>query len=204
MNYGEELGYWYLRLNGFFPLRNFVIHRCKRKRIEYRSDLDIVAVRPPHVFEEIGGQLEDWDPYLKGKLDFTRYIGVLCEVKTGRFKKEDLFPEPYLRTGVERLGLVPRTRVDEAVRALEKESGFLGNGARKRICKLLVSPDEHQAASYLNRSIGQVEDFILNRVEKYADEKYASRMFFPSPMFQLLIAQVKRRRHDTSVGGMGG
>ncbi len=26
MNYGETLAYWYLRLNGFFPLRNFVLH----------------------------------------------------------------------------------------------------------------------------------------------------------------------------------
>jgi hypothetical protein len=26
MNYGETLTYWYLRLNGFFLLRNFVLH----------------------------------------------------------------------------------------------------------------------------------------------------------------------------------
>lgn len=27
MNYGETLAYWYLRLNGFFLLNNFVVHR---------------------------------------------------------------------------------------------------------------------------------------------------------------------------------
>jgi hypothetical protein len=26
MNYGETLAYWYLRLNGFFLLQNFVLH----------------------------------------------------------------------------------------------------------------------------------------------------------------------------------
>ena len=27
MNFAEELVYWYLRLNGFFPITNFVLHR---------------------------------------------------------------------------------------------------------------------------------------------------------------------------------
>lgn len=26
-NYGEAWAYWYLRLNGFFPLDNFVVHK---------------------------------------------------------------------------------------------------------------------------------------------------------------------------------
>ena len=26
MNFAEQLVYWYLRLNGFFPITNFVLH----------------------------------------------------------------------------------------------------------------------------------------------------------------------------------
>lgn len=57
MNWSEELTSWYLRLNGFFPLTNFVVHR--QQNVLYRSDIDVLAVRPPHVFEEIGGQEYD-------------------------------------------------------------------------------------------------------------------------------------------------
>ena len=61
MDYGEDLAYWYLRLNGFFPLTNFVNHRLKEKDIKYPSDCDVLAVRPPHVFEDIGGKQDRWD-----------------------------------------------------------------------------------------------------------------------------------------------
>jgi hypothetical protein len=62
-NYGEAWAYWYLRLNGFFPLGNFVVH--KDSVVRHRADVDLLGVRPPHVFEEVGGQQDDWDPALK-------------------------------------------------------------------------------------------------------------------------------------------
>ena len=43
MNYGEEISYWYFRLNGFFPLVNFVVHRTEETR--YSTDIDLLAVR---------------------------------------------------------------------------------------------------------------------------------------------------------------
>ena len=81
-NHAEEYTLWYLRLNGFFPLSNFVVH--KSNLVEVSSECDLLAIRPPHVFEEIGGTVDDWDPYLTEVLDFTRTIGLVCEVKAGR------------------------------------------------------------------------------------------------------------------------
>jgi hypothetical protein len=83
MNYGEELGYWYLRLNGFFPLSNVVLHGGETLR--YTSDCDLLAVRPPHVYEVVGGQMEDWDPKLYELFEGGWTLGVVCEVKTGAF-----------------------------------------------------------------------------------------------------------------------
>lgn len=40
-NYGEERAYWYLRLNGFFPLSNFVVH--KDEMVQYRADVDLLT-----------------------------------------------------------------------------------------------------------------------------------------------------------------
>jgi hypothetical protein len=54
MNYGETLTYWYLRLNGFIPMRNFVLHRANIEG-QAAADTDLLAVRFPHVYEEIGG-----------------------------------------------------------------------------------------------------------------------------------------------------
>jgi hypothetical protein len=48
MNYGETNAYWYLRLNGFFLINNFVIHRTDE--IAYSSDIDILGIRLPYVF----------------------------------------------------------------------------------------------------------------------------------------------------------
>lgn len=81
MNYGEEHAYWYLRLNGFFPLQNFVVHRHGGN--ELRSDVDVLAVRPPLVYEEIGGQQGDWDQFLAAHVPLDCVLGVVCEVKTG-------------------------------------------------------------------------------------------------------------------------
>ena len=61
MNFGETLAYWYLRLNGFFPLSNLVLHRYP-SALEYSADCDLLALRLPHTFEDVGGQGDDWDP----------------------------------------------------------------------------------------------------------------------------------------------
>jgi len=59
MNYGETLAYWYLRLNGFFPLKNFVMHMPEERT--QHSDCDLLAVRFPLVSEDVGGGPDDWD-----------------------------------------------------------------------------------------------------------------------------------------------
>jgi hypothetical protein len=58
MNFAEQLVYWYLRLNGFFPITNFVLHHGAEHRT---SDADLVAVRFPYVSEDIGGAPTDWE-----------------------------------------------------------------------------------------------------------------------------------------------
>src|SRR5947209_243595 len=107
MNYGEEIAYWYLRLNGFFPITNFVIHRSSR--VTQTSDCDLLALRTPNVYEEIGGTPEDWDADLAKFLDFDRKtIGVICEVKTGRYALNEIFRPRHVEYSIGRLGLIPR------------------------------------------------------------------------------------------------
>jgi hypothetical protein len=41
----EKLVYWYLRLNGFLTIENFVVHPDQSR--EQRTDVDIIGVRFP-------------------------------------------------------------------------------------------------------------------------------------------------------------
>lgn len=186
MDYGEELAYWYLRLNGFFPLRNFVIHRSRR--VEHRADVDVLAVRPPYVYEEVGGRSGDWDDYLTKQLPFDHSLGILCEVKTGAFAKDNLFRDDYVRYAFPRLGLAPTKDCEKLVgELLSTMSVALPDGGR--VAKLLISQDRADGP-YLNRTLSDIRDFLETRVKRYSLEKYAARMFFPSDLLQNVIDQV--------------
>lgn len=63
MNYGEILAFWYLRLNGFIVMRDFVLHRGPSRN--QASDIDLLAVRLPYAYERIGGQPCDLDPWFR-------------------------------------------------------------------------------------------------------------------------------------------
>ncbi len=115
MNYGETLAYWYLRLNGFFPIINFVLHR-DYETISHSADCDILAVRHPHVYEEIGGQTGDWDRrFMHWGVDINAHpVGLIVEVKSGRdttVSRENIvktFSADRLKYAVQRLGFWSR------------------------------------------------------------------------------------------------
>ena len=193
MNYGEEIAYWYLRLNGFFPITNFVIHRSSE--IEHSADCDLLAIRFPSVYEEIGGNPDDWDEELSNEFGFDHTIGIICEVKTGRYKLEEIFRPEYVKYAIGRLGFTPRENIaaisDELnkVALLEIEEG-------RRIGKLLIANDQKGPSNFIFRSLNSAEDFINDRVEKYSKEKYADRMYFGSELFQHTIHLIHRKKEQ--------
>jgi hypothetical protein len=73
----EQLAYWYLRLNGYFTVQNFVLH--PEKDGSQRTEADLLAVRFPYHSEEINGTPMKNDCILDcvpGKIDF-----IIAEVK---------------------------------------------------------------------------------------------------------------------------
>lgn len=110
MNYGETNAYWYLRLNGFFLIENFVVHRTAE--ITHSSDIDLLGLRLPYVFEEVGGQNNDWDEELLAELNPELMTGIICEVKTGSFNEDDLFRKKYLHYCLDRFGFMPEPPLD--------------------------------------------------------------------------------------------
>jgi hypothetical protein len=136
MNYGEDLAYWYFRLNGFFPITDFVMHR--EGDILFPSDSDILATRLPYAYEDVGGKDDDYDERLFGQIDKNRIIGMMCEVKTGDYDRLRLFPDNNVRYAFKRLGLIPYDCIDEDVLAgLQRPILEIKND--RLFCKILIS-----------------------------------------------------------------
>ena len=184
MDYGETLAYWYLRLNGFFPLTNFVNHRLKEKDIEHPSDCDVLAVRPPHVFEDIGGKPDDIDPWIWEQIKSERTLGIICEVKTGRFDPKCIFRQQYNLYNLQRLGFTDD--FDLLYELSHSEQPFFDIKDNFRVIKLFISA-KNSNGPYINCTVAQLFQFLLNRVNKYPIEKYQDRMFFNSILFQGII-----------------
>lgn len=191
MNYGEEHAYWYLRLNGFFPITNFVIH--KSGTVAHSSDCDVLAIRTPHVFEEIGGQEDDWDEWLTGMLDFNRTIGIICEVKTGKYKDSQLFRKGNVEYCIGRLGFVPQQQLGRTANELRKQP-FINISSHYQLCKLLIANEGSDTERYFFANLGSIISFIEKRVERYPKDKYGDRMFFSSLQFQAMIDRVVMKR----------
>lgn len=194
-NYGEELGYWYLRLNGFFPITNFVIHQSGG--IEYPTDCDILGVRFSHVYEEIGGQIHDWDETLTAQVDFNMSAAVIYEVKTGNLGSKPIFCKEKISYAVKRLGIIEDPT--DILRDLEYNAISERDGWR--VFKLLLAykhprMDEH----FIFINIRDVKKFLIQRFRKYDLTKYRDRIFFNSALIQFLIDDVTYDLYGRSIG----
>lgn len=193
-NFGETLTYWYLRLNGFFPLTNFVLHRHEEPGYEatHRADTDLLAVRFKHVYEPVGGQADDWDEWFaKNQIRFAnKVVGLIVEVKTGDVRTEAInrsFSEERLTYAIQRLGFYDSQKgtIGKRVESLQKKA-FVTNDYYQ-IAKVLVTSAPVGRLSLppcLNITLPEIETFISKRMRKYAQEKSGSRFFFPDDLIQ--------------------
>lgn len=188
-NYGEELVYWYLRLNGFFTVNNFVLHHNNEGRT---SDADILAVRFPYVYEETGGRSEDWDHQFFRNFSDDKIIGLICEVKTGlNFSPNSLFREVNLEKALGRFGFLENLNIysDELN---NKSSITIDN---YQICKVLISRKrESPRNDCIHLRLIDIKNFIRNRMSKYLDRKLGDRMFFQSSLIQYMIWEENLKR----------
>lgn len=213
MNFGESLGYWYLRLNGFVPMTNFVQHRF-RDGAGQNADCDLLAVRFPHVYELIGGEPTDWDNdrFEKWGLDHKKNIlGVIGEIKTSEaytYKNVNgAFNLHRLKYSIYRLGFFEKDEVDGVARKL-LTSPYETVGSFT-VAKLFIypqkappiakerkhppawkldsdkdEPDDLEIVPCLQLTLEDIEAFIENRMRAYAAHKSASRMFFSDELIQ--------------------
>jgi hypothetical protein len=213
MNFGEAFGFWYLRLNGFIPLTNFVLHRF-RGGAGQNADCDVLAVRFPHVYETIGGEPEDWDNerLQKWGLDHNKNtLGIIGEIKTGEgyaYKKVNgAFDLDRLKYSIHRLGFYQKERVEDIARHLLGVPSVTVDGFT--VAKLFIYPEKAppipkerkprkewqpgdreveeedlEIVPCLHLTLEEIEEFIRNRMRDYAEHKSGARMFFSGDLIQ--------------------
>jgi hypothetical protein len=208
-NYGEELAYWYLRLNGFFLITDFVQHNVKQIEVEVEggenrlqwitSDSDALAVRNRFVEEELGN---DWDQRLldiiypnkdpDGKNIFDKTIGIVCEVKAGAYTQKDLFKAEFLEYSFKRIGFLDhnteefKQNLDALIttHTVELNNDF-------RLVKLLITnkPPAQQPQNFISITLAEVVTFMRYRLNR--DYKERDWTFFPSNLAQFIIWEGK-------------
>lgn len=142
-NYAEELAYWYLRLNGFFLIENFVIHRSEKAEDEeakYVSDADLLAVRFPNVSEVIGERPVVCHERLFQKFDSNKVLGLIVEVKSSEDPTEiKIFRNPYrMEYALNRLGFLSAKQIEELTSDGWKKRDLEWQGVKFQVGKLLI------------------------------------------------------------------
>lgn len=182
-NYAEELAYWYLRLNGFFVMKNFVLHN-RGLDSSQNADIDLLAIRNKYTFEEVGGQQADPDHELFKFFDPKKNIELLVEVKSGGYKSIRLGNIDRLRYGVQRLGFFSHNKANCISQKLLMS--HIAEGDFHQIGKLLISGSSAQESGFICLTLDSIETFIVNHLKKYAQDKYGARHFFHSDLIQYL------------------
>jgi len=189
MGLTEELAYWYLRFNGFFLINNFVIHRTQS--IKYSSDIDLLGVRFPYVFEKIGGKTEDWDINLINNFNPQKILGVICEVKTGGYDINKIFHKRYLKYAIERFGFIPNIS-DYSEKVINRAVTDISD--KFQIGKILIAnevPQKRQDLIFI--SITKAREFLEARLMKYIEQKNQDRLFFDSNCLAEFIDRINHK-----------
>jgi len=169
----ETLAYWYLRLNGFLTITNFVVHPDDW-RGRQRTDVDVMAARFPHRSELLVNPMED-DPALIASRG--RILIYVAEVKTGTCNLNGPWTEPdkkNMQRVVRSVGAFPLEERDKVAVALYEE-GFYENQST-RMSLMCIGSQENREKRKQFPEVPQITwdhilDFIFRRFNEYRGQK---------------------------------
>lgn len=204
-NQAEELASWYLRLNGFLLVENFVIHKeteVEAKDAKHSSDADLLSVRFPHAEEKIGAKLlECDDEVLFDLFNKKKVLALIVEVKSSE-EPEDIkiFNSRYkMRYALRRIGLLNPVLIEFLVRNLEnwKASDKILDDQSFQVGKLLIHNWKRKTSKgeeAFKIELSHAKDFILKRFGENDVIKWSDRVYFPSNLMQDYIFRAHENR----------
>ena len=121
----EQLAYWYLRLNGFLTIQNFIVHPDRGSG--QRTDADICGVRFPDRAELRPSPMIDDKSFTRIK---TKPYLIIAEVKRGICSLNGPWTEPEkenLQRVLRAIGAFPENKVEIVAKAIYTTGVFSNN-----------------------------------------------------------------------------
>lgn len=174
----ERIAYWYLRLNGFLQIDNFVVHPAIYGG--QRTDADLIGVRFPHRAERLIDNAHDVMEDDEGALQLSpeKIDVIIAEVKAGRCALNGPWTNAEARN-IQRvlaaIGCLPEHQIEPAAAALYECASYDGRrDLRIRLVLFGRERDTEIATRY--RGITQVTwatalTFIQKRFVRYSRQK---------------------------------
>lgn len=165
----EELANWFLRLDGFFTIPNFVVHPTEGGRPQ-RTDADVLAIRYPDRVEVVGGKpLQDDSRFLAAAPLF-----VIAEVKAGKCRLNGPWTRPADRNVhlvLQAAGIVRASEIEPMARALYEQKRFKSANVNAILTCFGAEADASLGAGVLQISWAEVAEFIFRRYKRYQSAK---------------------------------
>lgn len=158
----EGLPQWYLRLNGFFTITNFVVHPASPG--SQLTDADIVGVRLPYRHEFPGG-----DERVFSRVDDRPYV-VLAEVKRTRCKLNQSWQSPPHKAVamlLRDLGPFPKRLVRQATDSLVRTGCYESDSIYASLFFAASKFDRSLPPKAPTRSWREIIKFIHTRFTKF-------------------------------------
>jgi hypothetical protein len=174
----EQLTLWFLRLNGYFCVPNFVIHPSAPG--SQRTDADILAVRFPHCLEVAGAPMpQDQGFVVPGRIDF-----LIAEVKAGECRLNGPWVDPGKRNiqyVLRWMGfLASEDDLDVVSQALYERKRW--EDPQRLYSVRMAAFGEHRSArlgmrTVLQRTHLESVTFIIDRFQRFDTEKADHRQW---------------------------
>lgn len=168
----EALAYWYLRLNGFLTITNFIVHPDQGRNQE--TDADILGVRFPYRAENLSLPMKD-DDLLIGEPGKSHLI--IGEVKSGLCNLNGPWTKPERRNMLRVLSAIGALQSHESEVAAKSlyEVGYYSN-QRYRISLLCFGREPNPEITEKYPAVPQILwdgilPFIYERFKAYKNVK---------------------------------
>ena len=182
----EMIAYWYLRLNGYMQIKDFIVHPDRRADGSARTDVDLIGVRFPHrkerLYDKDDSPMEDDENNLglsKYAIDQDKIDVILVEVKksgicriNGPWTNKE---KENMQRVLSAVGCFPTTRkseINEIANQLYDNGYYAGEYIRIRLVAIASFKSEELSVPRVTQIIWEdILGFLFDRFKKYGKIK---------------------------------